>query len=273
MDTNKLASQVNKLNKLAAAGNDSARIQLDNAIDSLNKSNKAFVAQLVPNGHVKLYVSAQPDQSKLDYMTWNEYDPDGLYGPYDDNYCRPDPRSGVGNNGDNNGNNSSDSVHIVYPSRNISMGTVSLQSCDNIMSSDVKNITNISNDIEQLQLLAKHKLLTEEAGSAESMKATREKAEGKVEEYERATRQYLQLADMISNFEEVSKRHKAIITNVGEESYNKHNKVNILQDNMGEYIIDQKQINTLNDSIIFWMRIPLMLFWVIVVGLFLLKQI
>lgn len=260
MDVNKLAAQVNILNRKAAEKNDSARIQLDTAIESLEKGNLAFVSQMVPNGQVKLYVSAQPDQSKLDYMTWNEYDPDGLYGPHDDNYCRPDPITGSKDN-------------IVYPSRNISSGKVSLQSCDNIIGPELADITNINSDIKQLQLMAKHKLLTDEASSAESMKATREKAEGKVEEYERATRQYMQLAAMIGNFDEVSKRHKAIINKASDGAYNKRNNVNILQDNMEEYIAVQMKKTARNDLIISWMRLPLIILWIVVVGLFLLKQI
>jgi hypothetical protein len=278
MDSNKLQSQINKLNNNATGNNDTARIQLNNVITSLHKENAALASQLLPNGHVPIYVTPQSDQSNLEYMTWNEYNPDGPYGAYDDNYCRVDPR-GFSNSNDGGKNDSTGGISknkggkAVYPSRNISTGTISLKSCDELLHPEIQNVANLNTDIKHLQLLAKHSLLEQESQSAASMKNTRDQAEAKVREYERATKQYMQLAEMIDNFQYVSKRHKEIINNAHEGSYQKQNKLNIMNDNLGSYLDEQEGIKKTNERILNWLRAPLILFWIIILGLFLLKQV
>lgn len=262
--TGKIAQQINKLNSDAAVGNGTARIQLDTAIDNLEQEVQALSAQLVPGNRIPIYISPQSDQSRLDYTTWNEFDPTGPYGAYDDNYCRPTPSGGriQGSN-----------ATSVYPVRNASSGRVTLEPCSELLGPEVQQITNIKDVLDRLALIAKHRLLTEEAGSANSMKQTRETAENKIAEYERATRQYMKLAEMIDGFQEVSQRHQMIINNHGDDVDAKSNKIAVQQDDLETYLDEQHAVRKRNEQLLGWVRIPLFMLWIVALALFLLKQI
>lgn len=266
--TGKIARQVTQLNSAAASNDGTARIQLDTALDQLEKETKALAAQLVPGNRVPLYISPQSDQSRLDYTTWNEFDPTGPYGGYDDNYCRPVPNSGKGNVPNNQLQTDS-----VYPVRNPSNGTVTMEPCTELLGPEVKKMANIKDALDRLYLVAKHHLLTEEAGSANSMKQTRETAEGKIEEYERATRQYQRLSEMIDSFQEISQRHNKIINRTGVDVNDETNNVAVMQDNMEVYLAEKKMNEERNRRLLKWSRMLLGVLWVITLALFLLKQI
>lgn len=258
--TQKIAKQVAVLHSKAVDGNNTARIQLSTAIDKLEKETTALAAQFVPNAHVPLYITPQSDQSRLDYTTWNEFDPTGPYGAYDDNYCRPPPTA-------------KSSEQLVYPVRNVKSGRVTMEPCTDILGPDIQSIINIKDDLNRLLLVAKHSLLTEEANSSTSMKQTREDAEKRIAEYERVTRQYNKLAEMIDGFQEITKRHDKIISSAAEGVDAQANVVAIQQDGLEEYLAEQHAIKAQNTQLLWWIRILAMLLWIIVLALFLLKQI
>lgn len=264
--SDKIAKQIDRLDTNAATGDSTARIQLDNAIDKLAQDTTALAKQLVPNKRVPIYVTPQSDQSRLDYTTWNELDPTGPYGAYDDNYCRVLPSTGA-----NSGQQQSQQP--VYPVRDVSSGRVSMEPCTGMLGPEVSRIANISEQLDRLFLIAKHRLLTEEASSSTSMQTTRETAESKIEEYERATRQYQKLAEMIDGFQEVTKRHQKIIDRGSDGNDVVDNNIAIQQDNLEEYLDEQKSIRDRNSRLLKWTRLPMFILWVIVLALFLLKQV
>jgi hypothetical protein len=237
------------------------RTALENYPDEIKKDMQSYMAKLgtdckklaervIPGGVLPIYVAPVNSENLADksrITTWEQYNHLGKYGQFADNYCRPNE---IG--------------EYQYPVRNTN-GTIELASCDKLVTSELKQLTNLTSQIGNLILLAKSKLIRLDTQSSDGTELIKNRVEAKIKEYERLQQQYLQLSRMLQNNTELIDRRQQSLSREQTQLDTAENQFNIERDVFNDFIHVENNIQKRNQSLILGAKVLLFVLWLIVV--------
>jgi hypothetical protein len=208
------------LNKLLESYSDEDKAQIADKLSQLEKLNNKAFKKILPQGVMPLYLSPlDPETDVLQTATWNQYSDVGPYAEFDDSYCRPDTA---------NKNN------YVYPRRNPETQEIELNSCDKLITGDIKEMTNLNQYLVTYNDLAKVKLIELNSNDVNSSQRFKTEINKKLGEYNTLHDQYVQLTNLLqTNIDLINKRKKMIDTQQ-EELESKENAYNIKREIVGD---------------------------------------
>jgi len=183
--------------------NDEDRVQLSSKLIQLEKNNIKVFNRILPNGTMPVYLSPlDPEKEVLEIASWNQYSDVGPYADFDDNYCRPDL---------SNKNN------YVYPRRNPDTQEITLENCNKLINTDIKEMTDLTQYLSSFNDLSKVKLLELNSTDANSSQKFKKEIDKLLMEYNTLNDQYIQLTKLLqTNIDLINKRKKIIDDQSGE---------------------------------------------------------
>jgi hypothetical protein len=187
------------LNKLLDAYSDEDKAQITDKLSQLEKLNTKAFKKILPQGVMPVYLSPlDPETEVLQSATWNQYSDVGPYAEFDDSYCRPDIA---------NKNN------YVFPRRNPETQEIELNSCDKLINTDIKEMTNLNQYLVTFNDLAKVKMIELHSNDVNSSQRFKTEINKKLTEYNTLQDQYVQLTNLLqTNIDLINKRKKMIDT-------------------------------------------------------------
>lgn len=208
------------INKLLSAYSDEDKAQIAEKLVILEKKNNAAFKKVLPQGIMPVYLSPlDPETDVLQSATWNQYSDVGPYAEFDDSYCRQDLAN----------KNS-----YVYPRRNPETQEIELHSCDKLITSDIKEMTNLVQYLTSFNDLAKVKLLELNSGDINSTARFKTEINKKLTEYNTLHDQYKQLTNLLQTNIDLINERKKMIDGQQENVESTENEYNIKREIVGD---------------------------------------
>jgi len=253
--SNNLRNLNNELEDLLINIDESNRPIIRNQINNFEKDCLKITNKVFPNFTVPVYMDVHEiDDNKLNSKTsWEYYkNPKNKFGNLADNYCRD-----IYGNG-----------NYVYPVRNPNTGVVYLKSCDTYYNQELKDISNLKNDMSVLIAKARNTILQSDLSSSKNKDNVKKELENKLAEFEDYQQKYIQLVKLIDNFN-VLLNDKRETVNKNSTKFDKlNNTFNIKRDNENVFNDTYYSNKKRNERMIYYAKILIFICWLIVFGLF-----
>jgi len=241
---------------------------IDKQLDTYNKKDRdkmdVFIRDLIlecqkisekylEDKKVPMYISPISSDSEK-YVEWAELNPSQHpYGEKDDNICRY--LNGIKS----------------YPIK-INENQATIESCDKFYNDDV----NIERDLEEfikLELIRiKLNLINIEISDSYSITKVRKNTKNKIREYENLQYQYLQLLQLIEINQDLITRREKKLNDDDVKIDDLSNEYNIEKDHIQDFIKTKQDVEKIEVNRLFYLKIFSYVFFVITIGLLLLKK-
>lgn len=228
------------------------RESITKKLDELQNDCIKMAEEVLPGGVLPLYVSPINSESPGEIQhitTWEQYNHTGKYGAFADNYCRPNE---VGD--------------YQYP-RRMDNGQLELVSCGKLIDSGLKQLTNLNAMISAYISMAKTKMIQMDMQASDGILVVKNRIDSRIREYERLQQQYLQLVRMLDSNTKLIERRTKMMNKESDRLDTAENQFNIEADVFNEFSKIEDGVRKRNQTLLKWLKIPLVLLWIIVVGL------
>jgi hypothetical protein len=254
-----MSRKLNELNKelenILIDFDENNRETIKEKITEFDKNCIKLTKKVLPNFRIPIYMSihnfdGNKPNSKILWEDWDNIK--NKYKGLSDNYCR---------DAYGNGN-------YVYPVINPNTDVIYFRNCDTYIDQELKDISNIKNELSLLIGEARNTILRADLSSGTNRKQIQKQINNKLKEYESLQEKYIQVSKLLDNFNLLLKDKSSSIEKKEGQFDKLDNDLNIKRDIENTF---NKQFNSLdnrNSKLLKYAKILLFICWLLVLGLF-----
>lgn len=263
---------MDNISKLLSKYNTYDRIEIEKKLKDLDKKNIELYKKIFPSKKIPLYFSKLDnenlnsfrsktswedyfnmlDESKLEELDSNTVD--NLI-QYNDNFCRTLDGG------------KTYKYPIMQPT-----GEIVLDTCDDIITDDIKNKLNLNKLIIILLNKSKLNILGNDVNN-KNMTLNSDKLVKLLNEYNKLDNEYYQLLLLVKNTNQIMNERESLIDDKNNQIEEKKNEFNIKKDEVNEFIQNKKKNLIKNKFYIYTSKVILVILWFIIIINFLLLNI